>query len=111
MACLDDIDVDRDHNDILNGFQNVLYEKSLENMYPKIAEEWHPYRNGNLTPDMFSARSNVKVWWKCKKNHEWIATLDSRVGGTGCPYCSNNKIKVGDYMKKFFRNVFVKMLV
>ena len=28
------------------------------------------------------------VWWRCEKGHEWQATPDSRVNGSGCPYCA-----------------------
>ena len=37
---------------------------------------------------MVKASSNKKVWWQCKKGHEWEATVGSRAMGTGCPYCS-----------------------
>ena len=30
-----------------------------------------------------------KVWWRCKKGHEWEAVISSRTAGRGCPYCNN----------------------
>jgi DNA-directed RNA polymerase subunit RPC12/RpoP len=37
--------------------------------------------------------SAQKMWWKCKKNHSWLASLNSRTsGGNGCPYCSNQLV-------------------
>ena len=34
--------------------------------------------------------------WQDKYGHEWTATVRSRaISGTGCPYCSHNKILVG----------------
>jgi len=62
--------------------------------YHDIASEFHPTKNGDLTPDMIAAKSNYKIWWKCKKkNHEYEATAGSRTSknGTGCPICSESK--------------------
>ena len=61
---------------------------------PQIALEWNYGRNGSLKPENFFANSGKKVWWKCKKGHEWRATIDSRRRGRGCPYC------VGQYVVK-----------
>lgn len=55
---------------------------------PDLAKEWHPTKNGALTPDDFSVGSSKKVWWVCKDNHEWEATVYTRCSGKGCPYCS-----------------------
>lgn len=62
--------------------QNLLLE------YPHIAKEWHPTKNGNLTPNNIKSKSNKKVWWLCSKGHEWEARVDSRINGNGCYICS-----------------------
>lgn len=67
-------------------------EGSLAVKYPEIAKEWHPTKNGNLTPDMVKAGSGKKVWWQCKQGHEWQATIASRSNGAGCPYCSGRNV-------------------
>ena len=95
LPLLSDIDVDRDTNSIVNSYKQVLSEGSLLTQYPGLSKEWHPTKNGSLTPDMFLAKSTKKIWWRCHLNHEWQATIDSRVRGTGCPFCSNNKILPG----------------
>ena len=59
-------------------------------MSPELVDEWHPTKN-TKTPDQYTPRSNFKVWWKCKKGHEWKSTIDSRSQGTGCPKCSNQQ--------------------
>jgi hypothetical protein len=38
---------------------------------PKLAKQWHPVKNGTLTPDKIMAGSGMKVWWQCDKGHEW----------------------------------------
>jgi len=73
---------------ILRGFDPA---KALGVTYPTVAAQWHPMKNGELTPESVVFGSNRKVWWKCPvaDDHEWQATIISRTEGeTGCPYCS-----------------------
>ena len=55
--------------------------------FADIAAQWHPTRNGTLTPDQIVAGSHRKVWWKCPvgPDHEWEASLDRRTGPGGMP--------------------------
>lgn len=66
--------------------------KSLGDLNPKLAREWHPTKNGSLTPKAVTLGSGMRVWWKCIKGHAWQATTASRNNGTGCPFCSNQAI-------------------
>ena len=63
-------------------------ENDLETSNPKLASEWNYEKNGTLKPEQFLINSNKKVWWKCKKGHEWQTAIVHRKNGTGCPYCS-----------------------
>ncbi len=54
----------------------------------QLADEWHPTKNGSLSPTNVTAGSNKSVWWLCRKGHEWQATINSRNQGRGCPICS-----------------------
>lgn len=68
----------------------VSREKSLATLFPKIARQWHPEKNGSLKPSDLLPGSGRKVWWRCNKNakHEWLTTPNSRTGnGRGCPHC------------------------
>jgi hypothetical protein len=65
---------------------------NLKALYPQIAQQWHPKRNEDLTPEQVTPGSGKKVWWKCKKRHEWQAEIASRSGGIGCPYCAGKKV-------------------
>ena len=60
-----------------------------------IATEWHPYKNGNLSPSDFTSGSNKKVWWKCSLGHEWQTKIIQRSNGSGCPYCSGLYVTEG----------------
>ena len=64
---------------------------------PELLEEWDYERNDKfgITPNNISYGFSKKVWWKCKQGHDWSANVNSRVKGSGCPYCSNNKVWMG----------------
>jgi translation initiation factor IF-1 len=64
----------------------------LESLYPTLALEWHPGRNGVLTPEVVTPNSSKKVWWRCKKGHEWEARIANRSKGNGCPFCSGQAV-------------------
>ncbi|MCM3323281.1 zinc-ribbon domain-containing protein [Cytobacillus kochii] len=69
---------------------------SLLEHNPELAIEWHPSKNGELTPENISPASDVKVWWLGACNHEWQATPSNRVRmKSGCPICSNKVILIG----------------
>jgi hypothetical protein len=72
----------------------------LGTLYPGIAREWHPTKNGHLLPSDVRSRTNIKVWWQCKRyaNHEWETQIAGRTdprGGGGCPICSGKRVLVG----------------
>ena len=59
----------------------------------ELAAQWHPTRNGSLTPADVTTGSTRRIWWKhpcgsCGHPHEWLARIYHRVRGTGCPTCS-----------------------
>ncbi|MCP5046842.1 MAG: zinc-ribbon domain-containing protein [bacterium] len=73
--------------------RNAKHNLLVQN--PELAREWHPVKNGDLTPDKVRPHSEVKVWWLCPNGHEYQATLGNRNRGggkgRGCPYCSGRK--------------------
>ena len=74
----------------------VPEENDLVSRFPDIAAEWHPTRNGTLTPDRCSPSSNRKVWWLCPLGHEYQAAVGARtVSGSDCPFCAGRKVLVG----------------
>ena len=74
----------------------LCYHNSLEFKYPEISKQWHPTKNGELTPDRVSRGSEKKVWWLCDKKceygciHEYEQRiLNKTLQNQGCSYCSN----------------------
>lgn len=70
-------------------------ENDLATLKPEIAAEWHPTKNGALTPAQVTVGNHRRVWWRCAKGHEWQAMVKTRVGGTGCPVCANRVVVPG----------------
>ncbi|HQO14583.1 MAG TPA: zinc-ribbon domain-containing protein [Smithellaceae bacterium] len=72
--------------------QKVNHENCLLTVNPLLAMQWHPAKNGDLTPGDLTPYSNKKVWWQCAHGHEWNTTVSNRSNGQGCPYCVNQKV-------------------
>lgn len=71
-------------------------ENDLATQLPVLAKEWHPTKNGALTPDHIAPASNRKVWWICDKGHEYQAVVSTRTQRNGgCPYCANKRVLPG----------------
>ena len=66
--------------------------KKLLSSYPHLVKEWHPIKNGELTPNQVTYGSGKKVWWLCPKGHSYDTTINKRTNRKlGCPYCSGRK--------------------
>ena len=63
----------------------------LKTKCPELMEEWNYDRNININPETITFRSHKKVWWICKKGHEWRATPHNRARGYGCPVCHRSR--------------------
>lgn len=72
--------------------QRINNRNSLATLNPTLAKEWHPTKNGELTPHDVGCGRNKKAWWVCNKGHEWEANISSRNSGRGSPYCTNTKL-------------------
>ena len=70
-------------------------QNDLLTLSPKLAGEWHYEKNNGLTPSNVMPNSNIKVWWECRKGHEWQAVIAHRYKGSGCPYCTGQKVLIG----------------
>ncbi len=85
--------------------RKINSENSLSSTQPLLTEEWNYEKNIDITPHNVGKGSEKKVWWKCKKGHEWEANINARVRGNGCPYCSNQKISRENSLEYFYPEV------
>lgn len=65
--------------------------------HPLVAAEWHPVKNGGLSPDSITQGSAKVVWWQGTQcGHEWDAKVCVRTGQMqGCPYCNSKRVLAG----------------
>ena len=63
--------------------------RSLGERDPLLAAQWHPHKNGTLSPKDVTLKTHQKVWWLGECGHEWEAAVYSRSAGNGCPICYN----------------------
>ena len=63
-------------------------ENNLAVKFPSLKKEWHS--KNEKKPEEYVPGSNEKVWWICKRKHEWKTSIAHRsLSGRGCPYCTN----------------------
>ena len=67
---------------VLKGYND------LATTNPELVKEWHPTLNGDLTPFDICSGTNKKVWWLCRRGHEWESVVYHRDKGIGCGKCS-----------------------
>lgn len=89
------INVEKDVVNINDLIERTQKDVSLFTTNSILAKEWHPTKNGRLTPKNVTAFSNRKVWWLGECGHEWLAGIADRNYGRGCPICSGRRVLKG----------------
>lgn len=91
------IDINENKSMIMEYIYDHRVNKSIFDLYPDLAEDWHPSLNGKLKPENIPAiYSKEKYWWMCKDcKQPWLASLGERLKGTGCPVCTNRIVVKG----------------
>ena len=87
--------------------KKVANSTSLGNLYPKIASEWHPTKNQDLTPYDVTPGSGNKIWWKCEKgeDHEWRTSVHERTIGRGCAVCANKVVVTSNSLATLYPDI------
>ena len=78
------------------GSLPIIGETDLATVFPEVANQWDYEANAPLTPSDVTAHSDKRIHWKCQKGHKWVATINNRSKGKGCPYCANQIPTVGE---------------
>ena len=85
----------------------VAHDKNnLAVLYPEIAKEFDVVKNGKEAHE-FVGGSDIHVWWICSaKRHEWKTAVSTRTKlGSGCPYCTNQKINDENSLQALFPEI------
>lgn len=72
-----------------------MKHSTLAEKFPELAKQWHPTKNGDLTPQTIAPHSNREVWWQCEYGHEWRTSVNNRSKGHRCPYCTGRYLSPG----------------
>lgn len=70
---------------VLAGFNDMATTR------PDLAAEFHDSLN-TCTPRDVVAGTSRRLWWKCKRGHEWRASGDNRSKGSKCCFCSHRAL-------------------
>ena len=104
FGCAVDVNIDRDYFEINDLRTFSEKDNSLLALNPELAKEWHPTKNGLMTPETVTANSSKMAWWifpyddpKTGKHFEfeWKAAISDRNNGNGCPFISNKAVWPG----------------
>ena len=87
-----EVDSEKDRFNIWENYILCKEKNCLSSVFPSLSKEWHPSKNGTITPEKLSYASNKKVWWLGRCGHEWEARIINRINGTGCPFCTGQKV-------------------
>ena len=64
---------------------------------PELVQQWHPTKNGKLTPFDVTLGSTQIAWWQCTAcpcgcAHDWQTAVSTRTAkGSGCPICAGKR--------------------
>lgn len=88
----------RGHGCLFCASKLVSDDNSFVVLFPEIAAQWHPKKNGKKKPAEFTSRSNHEAWWQCPKHldHIWKISIGARTTSEsdvlGCPYCLGRQV-------------------
>ena len=78
------------------GRKVIPGETDLETLEPELVKEFDREKN-KKSPREYTRGTKQEVWWKClKKGHSWLARINNRVHGNGCPYCAGQWVVQGE---------------
>ncbi|MCM3778805.1 zinc-ribbon domain-containing protein [Microbacterium hydrocarbonoxydans] len=78
-----------------SGLRVLAGWNDMATTHPQLVDEWHESRNPGLRPENVRAGTPKQLWWRCAEGHEWQARGADRRRGSGCPYCTHQKVLVG----------------
>jgi hypothetical protein len=60
----------------------------FKTLYPELALDWHPTKNGPISPDSIGVGAKTKYWWLCRNQHEYQSDVWNKVIGKKCRACA-----------------------
>lgn len=69
-------------------------ENNLAVVKPMEAKHFHPTKNAPLTAYDFTPSSNKKVHWICEDGHEWLTSVNAKMGCSQCNLSATSKVEI-----------------
>ncbi|KAL3155631.1 hypothetical protein ABBQ38_010827, partial [Trebouxia sp. C0009 RCD-2024] len=70
---------------------------NISGLDPALQQQWDHAANAHLGSIVIKPQTHKAVWWRCDEcpdghPHSWLAVVQNRARGTGCPQCSGHKV-------------------
>lgn len=81
-----------------SGHQLLKGYNDIATTNPEFLEEWDYEKNSKigLFPENIGKGYRKKAWWKCKKGHSYLSSVNNRITHhTDCPYCKGTQVLKG----------------
>ena len=96
IECDIEIDIDANRIAIYSLLEMQKKANSVATLFPDVATEWHPTKNGHISPEYVSAHTHKEFWWICPNGHEYSMVVKHKTeDGCKCPICSNHRLLRG----------------
>ena len=66
----DSIDIQKDLSKIYDLIDRNEKSDSFGSIHPELLSQWHPTKNGKLTPYLVEQNSSKRIHWICQNGHE-----------------------------------------
>ena len=76
-------------------YKNSLYDWCVENSRMEVLHQWDGEKNEPYSPQEIGPGTEIVVWWKCEKGHEYQMSVYGRTKAKSCPICSNRRVLKG----------------
>ncbi|PGZ96926.1 hypothetical protein COE51_16265 [Bacillus pseudomycoides] len=90
-----------------NPEEDEKLKRTLIEVDSELAKQWHPTKNGELTPEMvLFGDEKTSRWWQCKRGHEWRASIKYRHENKDvCEYCSDKIVYEGNCLATVYPEI------
>lgn len=85
-----------------NYINKPKFGNSIAEVCPGLIQEWLTEKNKGYSPNDFNRGSDIKVWWKCSKGHEYKTAIVNRTKGHGCRICNQSQADSQRYSSSDF---------
>lgn len=71
---------------VCHGSQIQVGVTDFASVHPELVAQWS--EKNDKSPQQVTYRSHYMAEWVCEKGHEWLAKVQTRSTGHGCPSCA-----------------------